>query len=227
MEVRFPWDPVPVVTPLPPVSPSPPKRRGRRPSAPPAAPISAATAWLFHCLTISGPVEQVTAFAEAARGPGISPWRLDTVRLEEDIFHLAASQPSAIRSLTIEGCRILARQFRDRVEDRTARAATLIGRSRACLFDLHTLLPVPDAILALGPTHPEALGWMLAHWGITDGPRQIAERREATAGRRLPRGYHTIGYSFFTAQETPRQAMAELGRRWPALRFELQPRAAE
>jgi len=36
----------------------------------------------------------------------------------------------------------------------------LIGRSRACLLDLHVLLPVPNAILALGPTDPAALAWL-------------------------------------------------------------------
>jgi hypothetical protein len=39
--------------------------------------------------------------------------------LEEDIFNLAAAQPPAQppaqRNLTIAGCRILARQFRERV----------------------------------------------------------------------------------------------------------------
>jgi hypothetical protein len=50
------------------------------------------------------------------RGAGIVPWRLDGARLEEDIFHLAASQPRLIRALTVEGCRIPARQFREQVE---------------------------------------------------------------------------------------------------------------
>ena len=86
---------------------------------------------------------------------------------------------------------------------------------------------MPEAILALGPTHPTTIAWMSAHWGLTDGPRQVTERPGATAGRRLPRGCQAIGYSFFTAQETPHRAIAELGRRWPALRFALQPRPAD
>jgi hypothetical protein len=36
-----------------------------------------------------------------------------------------------------------------------------------------------------------------------------------------------VGYSFFTAQETPQAAIAELGRRWSALRFDLQPRSLD
>jgi hypothetical protein len=227
MEVRFPWDPKPAAPPvMPAATPSPPKRRGRRPAMQ-AMPVPAGSPWLYHHLTISGPAADVAAFAEAARGSGILPWRVEAARIEEDIFNLAASQPAAIRSLTIEGCRILARQFRDRVEERAAQAAARVGRSRACPFDLHSLLPVPMAILARGPAHPEALAWLTARWGITDSPRQVAERPGATAGRRLPRGHQVIGYSFFTAQETPQAAIVELGRRWSALRFDLQPRSLD
>ena len=74
------------------------------------------------------------------------------------MFTLAVAQPGRDKKLTVEGCRILARQFRDRVEAHQARAAALVGRSHACPFDLHTLLPVPEAILLLGPTHPHGAG---------------------------------------------------------------------
>jgi hypothetical protein len=223
MEFRTPWDPVPVVTPLPQASPSPPKPRGRRP----AKQAAAVPPWLYHHLTISGPAEAVASFAEAAQGAGIVPWRVEAARLEEDIFHLAASQPRPVRSLTVEGCRILARQFRERVEARAGKAAALIGHSRACPFDLHTLLPVPAPILELGLTHAHAQAWLTQHWGLTDSPRQVAERPHATTGRRLPGGYRVIGYSFFTPQETPYAAVAQLGQRWPALRFLLQPRSLD
>ena len=224
MEFRTPWDPTPVPPALPPAAPSPPKRRGRRPSPTATASIAAASPWLYHHLTISGPAEAVASLADTARGAGVVPWRLETARVEEDIFNLAASQPRAIRSLTIEGCRILARQFRDQVEDRAAQAAARVGRSRTCPFDLHALLPVPASILELSLTHPQAQAWLTQHWGLTDSPRQVAERPHATAGRRLPSGHRVIGYSFFTAGETPHAAIAQLGPRWPALRFVLQPR---
>jgi hypothetical protein len=224
MEFRTPWNPTPEAPALPPAPPSPPKRLGRRPATTQAASAAAASPWLYHHLTISGPAAAVTSFAEAARGSGIVPWRLEAARLEEDIFNLAVSQPGAIRSLTIEGCRILARQFRERVEDRAARAAARVGRSRACPFDLHTLLPVPAAVLDLGPSHPDAQTWLAKHWGITDTPRQVTERHGAKAGRRLPAGHTVVGYSFFTAGATPHAAIAQLGSRWPALRFVLRPR---
>jgi hypothetical protein len=229
MEFRTPWDPTPEAPALPPAPPSRPKRLGRRPATTQAASAAAASPWLYHHLTISGPDAVVTSFAEAARGSGIVPWRVDGARLEEDIFNLAASQPGAIRSLTIDGCRILARQFRERVEDRAARAAARVGRScacpgRACPFDLHTLLPVPAAVLDLGPSHPDAQSWLAKHWGITDTPRQVTERHGAKAGRRLPAGHTVVGYSFFTAGETPHAAIAQLGSRWPTLRFVLRLR---
>jgi hypothetical protein len=237
---RFPWDSeaaatVPQRRPLEPLphAETGPKPRGRRPwldpGPAPSAPAAAGTAWLYHHLTITGPAAAVAAFAAAARGAGVTPWRLDLSMLEEDIFNLAASHPPARRNLTIAGCRILARQFRERVERRQGRAAAMVGRGQGCPFDLHALLPVPDAILDLGPTHPEALAWLAAHWGVTDRLRQVTLLKRPKPGRRLPKGHAVIGYGFFTGGngsggETPTVAIATLGARWPSLRLRLQPR---
>ena len=100
----------------------------------------------------------------------------------------------------------------------------LVGRRFNCPFDLHALLPVPLAILQLGPTHPAALAWLLAHWGVTDRLRQVSLRDKATTGRRLPAGHSVIGYSFFAQQETPDAAIAQLAARWVTLRFMLRHR---
>lgn len=202
----------------------PPKRRGRRPAAPARAAAGAAQSdWLYHHLTISGPADTVAAFAAAARGAGVVPWRLDGAEVEETVFHLAlTASRQKERHRTVEGYRILARQFRDRVEAHQARALGSIGQSRACPFDLHTLLPVPAAILALGPADPKALAWLAAHWG-TERLRQVAVRDHATTGRRLPSGHVVVGYGFFTAGDTPRPAIATLAARWPRLRFALVP----
>ena len=189
--------------------------------------ITAAPAWRYHHLTVSGPVASVANFAAAARGSGVTPWRVDGAEVEETVFNLAVAQPARRRNLTIEGCRILARQFRERVEAHHARAVSLIGHSQACPFDLHQLLPVPDAILQLGPTHPTALSWLAVHWGVTDRLRQIAMRARATTGRRLPKHHAVIGYGFFTAGDTPHATIAQLAPRWPALRFALVPRPAD
>jgi hypothetical protein len=185
-----------------------------------------APAWLYHHLTINGPVDQVADFAAAARGAGVIPWRLDGGQLEEDVFTLAVSQPPERRSLTVVGCHILARQFRERVEAHHAKAAAMVGHSRACPFDLHMLLPVPQTVLHLGPTHPDALNRLTTHWGITDRLRQVVVRENPALGQRLPAGHTVIGYGFFTAGETPQAAIAQLAARWPRLRFCLQPRPA-
>lgn len=226
--MRTPWEPdSPVVTAPdpPPLFVADPKRRGRRPDLSRPALNPTRAQWLYHHLTITGPAAATEAFATAARGPGVIPWWIDGAALEEDVFNLAVRQPLAGRTLDVAGCRILARQFRDRVEARQARAATLVGAaSQACPFDLHTLLPVPGAVLRLGPMHPAALAWLVAQWGIDDGLRHVAARPDARPGRRLPRDHAVIGYGFFTGGDTPHAAIAQLASRWPALRLTLQPR---
>ena len=231
--IQYPWDTpaVPATAPEAVNIPTPrPKPRGRRPAARVAAigqgPRTAPD-WLYHHLTISGPVDQVERFAAAAGGAGVVPWRLAGAEIEETVFNLAVSQPARDRALTVEGCRILARQFRDRVEAHQAKAAMQVGVSRACPFDLHTLLPVPDAILQLGPTHPQALAWLAAHWGITDRLRQVTVRTQASSGRRLPNGHTVIGYGFFSSGETPQVAITRLEVDWPRLRFQLVPRLTD
>jgi hypothetical protein len=224
MQVRFPWesDPPPAETPATQADPTP-KPRGRRPAQPSPVRAIGPPAWLYHHLTVSGPGAAVAELAAAARGSGVIPWRLDLAALEEDVFVRAVSQPAATRNLSVAGCRILARQFRERVEARQSRAAALVGRSQACPFDLHTLLPVPDTILQRGPADPASLAWLSAQWGTTDRLRQVVERRPAATE---PRDEAVIGYGFFTAGDTPQAAMAQLAARWPVLRFLLQPRPA-
>jgi hypothetical protein len=225
--VRTPWDselaPV-TVAPAPEIVAVPPKRRGRRPIATASAATRAAPAWLWHHLTISGPAADVAAFADAARGPGVIPWHVDYAQVEEDIFHRAVAARGGRNGLSIEGCHILARQFRQRIESRDDKAAALIGQSRACPFDLNVLLPVPGDILRRGPGDQKSLDWLARHWGTRDELRKIVVRPNPSAGRRLPSGHTVISYGFFTSGETPRAAIDHLGGRWPALRCVLTPR---
>jgi hypothetical protein len=230
MLFRTPWDSDPAPTETgeaagaPPEILSLPKRRGRRPAPMvPSTKPGASPDWLYHHLTIGGPAPSVSAFAKTARGSGVIPWQLDLDRVEEDIFNIAVAQPRERRTLTIEGCRILARQFRDRVAARQARAAALVGTSRACPLDLQALLPVPDCILQLGPTDPASLAWLSENWGVTSGLRHVVERDRPTMGR-LPSGHAAVGYGFFTTGTTPHAAIMRLGGRWAELRFELRPR---
>jgi hypothetical protein len=231
--LRTPWDEAPapdILAPLPEAVPLPPKKRGRRPTPKTETDRDGGAekgGWLYHHLTITGPADRVAVFAEVAQGSGIMSLPVDGDRIEEDIFNLAASQPKAMRSLTVEGCRILARQFRERVEARAAQAAALVGTSRACPFDLHSLLPVPADILTYELTHPKAQAWLLEHWGLTDAPRQVVVLPQARAGKRLPAGHTVLGYGFFTQGETPHAAIARIAAIWSDLRFVLQPRSVD
>lgn len=230
--LQYPWDTdsVQAAPPRPESVRLQPKPRGRRPAAITRATTSetaAAPDWLYHHLTISGPAETVQSFAAAALGSGITPWQLDFAAIEEDMFIRAVSQPAARRNLTVEGCRILARQFAEKVAAHQAKAAALVGRSMACAFDLNVLLPVPADILQLGPGHPHALAWLSENWGITDRLRQVTIRKNPTIGRRLKTNHAVIGYGFFTDGATPHAAIGNFKKCWPALRFLLQPRSAD
>src|ERR1700729_1678199 len=100
MRVRTPWDSTPLPGPIAPGPDhlvTPPKRRGRRPAASVTnVSTNASPAWLWHHLTITGPAADVSAFAEAARGPGVIPWQVDYAQLEEDIFHRAVAARGAL-----------------------------------------------------------------------------------------------------------------------------------
>ena len=97
-------------------------------------------------------------------------------------------------------------------------AAAMVGQGQGCPFGLHALLPVPDAILDLGPTHPEALAWLAAHWGVTNRLRQVNVLKRPKPDRRLPKGHAVTGYGLFArgnglGGETPTVAIATLGAR--------------
>ena len=188
-----------------------------------AAPLRLAhTDWLHHQLTIRGPSGVVAALRASAAGAGIIPWRLDLERSEEDWFHLLMAPPAPQqRSLSAAGARILAGQLRDAAERRHELALSSVGRSRACPFDLHALLPVPDAVLALGPDHPDALGWLWRHWGTSEALRHVGE-----VGTEVPAAEEAEAIwrlSFWSADWTPWRALATLAERCPQLRFEVRP----
>ena len=100
----------------------------------------------------------------------------------------------------------------------------LIGRSRACPFDLHVLLPIPADILRRGPTDPESLDWLARHWGTRDDLRKFVERPNPSIGPRLPADHTVLDYGFFTSGDTPHAAINQIGASWPTLRFVLAPR---
>lgn len=192
------------------------------------------TDWLHHRLTVSGPADTVTAFRAAATGAGTLPWTLDLDRMEEDLFHaLVAPRPPQRRRLSVAGARALARQLREAAERRHALVMAQVGSraetqsvcGRACPFDLQALLPVPDAVLRLGPDHPDALAWLWAHWGTTQALRHVMEDRFVTLGRHKVRRRDpgVLHLSFWSADWTPWRALAQVAARWPTLRFDVRP----
>ncbi len=182
------------------------------------------TDWLYHRLVVTGPADALAGFQTAASGAGAIPWTLDGDRMEEDLFHLLAVPPAPQRRrLSLSGARVLARQLRETAELRHAAAAARVGHSRACPLDLHALVPAPPAILRLGADHPDAVAWLWAHWGTTDGLRYVTV--EPTPALRPPpsAGTATVRLSFWSADWTPWRAFLVLQARWPALRFDLRP----
>ena len=181
------------------------------------------TDWLYHRLPVTGPVATVAAFRAAAAGAGTIPWRLDLDSLEEDWFHLLVNP--AHRALSLAGARVLAGQLRDAVEHRQAVAVARVGHSRACPFDLHALVPVPAAVLHLGPDHPDALVWLWQHWGTTQALRHVTPDTSPTRtpAPELAAGEDRLPLSFWSADWTPWRALARIRADWPGLRFDVQP----
>ncbi len=181
------------------------------------------TDWLLHRLEVAGPAATVAAFRRAASGAGTIPWRLDLDNLEEDWFHRLVDP--ADRTLSLAGARMLAGQIREAVERRQAIAVSRVGRSRACPFDLHALVPVPADILHLGPDHPDALAWLWRHWGTTEALRHVAPDTAGKpwAGHETEAGHAALRLVFWSADWTPWRAMARIRADWPSLRLELKP----
>jgi hypothetical protein len=183
------------------------------------------TDWLHHRLTITGPDAVLTAFRQAAAGAGIIPWQLDLDRIEEDMFNFLVAPPRQPRTLSVAGAGIVAGRLREAVSRRHELAVARVGTSRACPFDLHALLPVPAAVLWLGPEHPDALGWLWEHWGTTQALRHVSEQAavgEPPCSPPAP-GEAAWQLTFWSADWTPWRALAALAERWPALRFEPLP----
>ncbi len=183
-----------------------------------AAALPAHMDWLHHRLDVSGPPADLAAFRQAAAGTGTVPWHLDLGRMEEDWFHRLASPGR--RTLSLQGARVLAGQLREAVERRHALALARVGRGTACPFDLHALVPVPPAILRLGPDDPEALTWLWANWGTTEPLRHV--RADPGPGRAQDqREIWRLG--FWSADWTPWRALHRIRSDWPTLCLDARP----
>ncbi|TCZ53890.1 hypothetical protein [Roseicella aquatilis] len=201
--------------------PPAPRARLRRPAEATAAAVPPLPQpdWIGNRLRVSGPAERVAALQAAAAGAGVVPWRHDDGAAEARWLGLllAAAGPPGATGRAAEA-RAIAADLRAAWLADQAAAAARVGRARDCPFDLHALLPVPAAVLALGPDDPAARRWLWETWG-TPWPlrrvRLLEQRQEGDAAM--------LVYGFVSADWSPWQALLRLRARWPALRLELRP----
>jgi hypothetical protein len=181
--------------------------------------------WLYHHLRVTGEADAVAAFRTAAAGAGVIPWTHDLYSAADAWFDLlVAPPPPQRRSLSIEGARMLAGQLRDAAEAHQRRVATRATIGSGCPLDLHRLLPVPAALLHLGPEHPATRAWLWEHWGTTWPLRGVVALPVPRSGQPRRHDDRLFWVGFWSADWSPWPALAMLRVRWPALRFELQPR---
>jgi hypothetical protein len=184
-------------------------------SGEPLAPVH--TDWLCNRLTVSGPAGEVARFRAAARGTGGIPWHLDLDHEEARLYAPMAGQGPEARALACE--------LREVIAARHERVLTRWHEAGGCPLDLHRLIPIPDAILALGEDAPAARQWLWTHWGTTQPLRQVRVLEE-NGDRRLRRSARVV-YEFFSADWTPWQALLRLRRDWPKLVLTVDPRYRE
>lgn len=175
------------------------------------------TDWLRNRLTVSGPTGEVARFRLAARGTGGIPWHLDLDHEEARLLAPMAGQGSAARAL--------ARELREVIAARHDQLLVRWHEPGLCPLDLHRLIPIPDAILALGEDATAARQWLWTHWGTIHSLRQVRILEENADGR-LRRSARII-YEFLSADWTPWRAILQLRREWPQLVFAADPRYGE
>jgi len=181
--------------------------------------------WLYHHLRVTGDADQIAAFRVAAAGAGVIPWTHDLGDAAEGWFQLLVAPPAPQRrSLSAEGARILAEQLRDAAEARLRHVAAQAAGIQACPLDLHRLLPVPAELLRLGPDHAATDAWLWQNWGTTWPLRGVVELPVSRPGQPRRRDDRLVWIGFWSADWSPWPAIRTVRERWPALRFELQPR---
>jgi hypothetical protein len=179
------------------------------------------TDWLRHDCLVTGPPADIAAFRAAAAGAGAIPWHYPDLDLdEEDRVHALVHPPDGSPGLRLAAARVLARQLRGAIEAHQARVDAA-GRRRLCPFDLHALLPVPQAVLHRGPDDSVSTAWLRAHWGVIRALRQVRLRADPP-DRRL-RHSARLRYEFWSADWTPWAALLATRQRWPALVFDIRP----
>ena len=194
---------------------------GPDPSDPSWRPERSHTDWLRNTLAVNGPTEEVARFATAAAGAGVIPWQLDLAALKDEFLLPMAAPPDGVPAISLAGAKLLARRLREAVALNHQRALARMSTDRSCPLDLHRLLPVPAAILKLGPEEAASRDWLLAHWGTTRPLRHVEVLPGKLDGRRKKMAELRLG--FWSADWSPWQAVLRLRKDWPALAFVLTP----
>ena len=180
--------------------------------------------WLFHHLAISGSLGALIRFRQAAAGPGVIPWVSDHARLEEDLFlSLMREDTGRPRELSAVGAHVLAARLRQVVQRLDASAAIDPGSLPNCLFDLQALLPVPAAVLDMGPDQPRARQWLWSSWGTTRPLRDVSEILPEPGQTAPAAGAAALRLQFWSADWTPWPAIQQLRLAWPELHFTIRP----
>jgi hypothetical protein len=121
------------------------------------------TDWLRNTLAVSGPTEELARFRAAAAGAGVIPWALDLAALKEEFLLPMAAPEYGVPAISLAGAKLLARRLREAVALNHQRALARMSTDRSCPFDLHRLLPVPSALLRLGPEEAGSRAWLGRH----------------------------------------------------------------
>jgi hypothetical protein len=178
--------------------------------------------WLHHTLTLTGPTERLDAFRAAVRGPGVPPFS-GVDRLQEDWLLRLLAPPPARRGISVEGARILSASLRERAELR-AQALLEAPQATACPLDLHALVPMPPALLQLGPDDLRVIAWLWTNWGTTWPLRHVRVAQLAASASELqglPAGHGGVRYRFWSADWTPWHALVAIRTGWPDLTLRL------
>jgi hypothetical protein len=186
-------------------------------------PILPDTDWLGHALHASGPKADVAAFAAAAAGGGGIPWAYpDLDLIEEDQVFSLMHPPDGSAGLSLAAARVLARQLRGAVETHHHRVLGAAEQRRGCPFDLHSLVPIPSAVLRQGPDDPGSRRWLWEHWGTTRALRHVLMAEPDPPDRRARR-VAALHFTFWSADWTPWAALIAIRKAWPTLVFDLRP----
>ena len=178
--------------------------------------------WLRHTLVVTGTPAAIAAFQLAAAGSGGIPWAYPDLDMEEDDRFLAlVHPPDGSPGLSPAAARVLAQELRAAAFQHQRRVRAQAGHSRLCPFDLQALIPIPSALLDLGPDDQATVAWLRAHWGVLQALRNVAWI--ASGCKKLRGSKQQLTLEFWSADWTPWPAIAALRRRFADLTFTVTP----